>query len=271
MEYEVEVRRHHELVRKMLKERGLGERLLFTVLFGSQNYRIHTENSDIDTITFVLPSYDTLILNAEPVHFEKEVEDGKCTVYDIRKGLQLLRKPSPNSIEWFLSPYMVIEPQYNELVRDYFDNHKRLYYMVHCDFRNFMMACYGCSKGLHSRNMPPYKKFGHALRMQEMQMRYISNKYNPSDYLLLWPGDRETIKQLKYGFRAPYQNDEYFEEQVEEIAGWCKIQAENIDYNLDWIKSAEAVGKLYVKEFQEKLFDIYFKELVDERATNHVQ
>lgn len=266
MNFEEEVRKHHEMVKKMIDGRG---QVIFTTAFGSQNYGIDTGESDVDTVTFVFPSYDALVMNTDAMRFEHEVDNGKCVVCDIREGLRLLRKPSPNSIEWFLSPYIIIEPQYEAIVRNYLDNNKRMYYMTHCDVHNFLMACYGCSRGLHSRNMPAYKKFGHALRMQEMQQRYITDRYNPFKYLRLRPGDRDMIRDLKRGIRLPYQTDEYFEEEIQAISEWCHERAETFDYKAEGIQAMEKLGKAYVDEFQYKLFDIYFKEIVNERAANY--
>lgn len=264
------VRVHHEFIKKHLETIFGEEKLCFSTLIGSQNYEIDTPKSDIDTCTFIFPTYQTLVLNKPAQRYELEVEDGKCVIMDIREGFRLLRKPSPNSIEWFISPYRVVEPEYESIVHEYLDNNQWLYDITHADFHNFLMACYGCAKGLHSRNMPGYKKFGHALRMLEMQKRYINPELAPIDYLGLRPGDRDLIRDLKNGISMPYHTDEYFEEQIEEIAGACKIVAEEFDYKALSIGSAEATSSYVIDAFQYELFDKYLAEVMRERTTNHI-
>ena len=87
------VKEHHEYVAKM-PEMSVYAQPVMTVLIGSQNYGLDTENSDIDTFTFVIPSLFSLAINKKEFRGEFEVKDGKCMYKDFRDALNLLKKTS---------------------------------------------------------------------------------------------------------------------------------------------------------------------------------
>ena len=64
-----EVKNKHGLV----LSRGVN--ILFTALVGSQNYGLATEASDVDTYSFVLPSYDNFLLDKKIPNYEIQLDD----------------------------------------------------------------------------------------------------------------------------------------------------------------------------------------------------
>ena len=131
------VKEHHECVAKM-PEMGVYAQPVMTVLIGSQNYGLDTENSDIDTFTFVIPSLFSLAINKKEFRGEFEVKDGKCMYKDLRDALNLLKKTSPNSLECFTSHYVYYNPKYEPILRAYFDNPLTVYYMTHCNYSHML-------------------------------------------------------------------------------------------------------------------------------------
>ena len=98
---------------KFLKtDERLGKRLILLGYGGSYAYGTNIETSDVDTFSFVMPSFEDLAFAREPVSGEFEVEDGKCVYKEIRIALNLLKKTSPNSIEYFLSYYQYHNPNF---------------------------------------------------------------------------------------------------------------------------------------------------------------
>ena len=141
---------HHEYVKNAADEYGY-KYVLMTVLVGSQNYNLDTPNSDVDTYSFVLPSYFDIITNKPLVSLELTLSDNsKAYVKDIRLAFNLLRKPSPNSVEYFLSKYKVYDnPAFDQVFETAFYGFDELYYLTHANFQNMINAIVGTIKGLH--------------------------------------------------------------------------------------------------------------------------
>lgn len=96
-----------------------GYDVLGVFLYGSQNYGLSGENSDIDSFAIVLPSIKDVIKNKNAVSFEKKTDYGCCKVKDIRRYLSELKKGNLQCIECLFSKYgMVNYVEYN----NFFDN-----------------------------------------------------------------------------------------------------------------------------------------------------
>lgn len=190
-----EVKKKHDLVLSR------GENVIFTALIGSQNYGLANENSDVDTYSFVLPSYENFLLNQEPKSYEIECEDGsKACVKDIRLLFKLLKKPSPNSIECILSKYIIYTPNYEKVLRFYLDTDICLYAMVHCNKNNFFDSVAGTIRGLHGRNMSIGKKYSHVIRLVSLVSKYINKEEDVHNYL--------TVDDGRLPFARAAKNDE---------------------------------------------------------------
>lgn len=84
---------------------GLGFNPIFTALYGSQNYGLDTEESDIDIICFVFPTLEDLFFE---VKFSKNLKfhNGKLTICDIRAAEKRIFKHfNPVDIEPFVTEY----------------------------------------------------------------------------------------------------------------------------------------------------------------------
>lgn len=151
---------HHNMVKRRYK-------VVMTVLCGSQNYGLDTENSDYDTYTFVLPTLTDIAMLKDATSTLEEDEYGHINIKDIRLALNLLRKTSPNSVEWFATPYRIIEPEYEDLIKQYITPEA-----LRCDAKNMMNAIAGLAHQLTKRNMPPGKRYSHMIRMECMVDNY---------------------------------------------------------------------------------------------------
>lgn len=140
---------------------------IMTVLVGSQNYGLAIDGSDYDTYTFVLPSIGDVAYLREPVSEMFVGEDGHINVKDIRLALNLLRRTSPNSVEWFSTPHMIVVPKFAE------DIFGLPWQSMRCDTQHMMHAIGGRAHQLLNGNTSPGKRLSHLLRLSCMIDNYF--------------------------------------------------------------------------------------------------
>lgn len=82
-------------------------------LVGSQNYHLNTPESDVDTRALVLPTFQEIALNKEPVSKELRFEDGgHCAVRDVRLVFREFLKQNPNCLEILCTSYYLLNEKY---------------------------------------------------------------------------------------------------------------------------------------------------------------
>ncbi len=89
-------------------------------VYGSTNYGTATEDSDIDTKLIILPTFEDMCLNRQPVSKELHVEDEHCEVKDLRLMREMWMKQNINFVEVLFTDYCIINPKYKELFDKYF-------------------------------------------------------------------------------------------------------------------------------------------------------
>ena len=225
---------HHDKVKEK-------HNTVMTVLCGSQNYRLDTESSDYDTFTFILPSVADMAMLKEPVSTMTEDEYGHIEIKDIRLALNLLKKTSPNSVEWFATKYRIVEPEYADLFDTYITPEA-----LRCSTKHMMAAIGGLAHQLTKRNMPPGKRYSHLLRMKCM----VDNYYNlQSDILSLTEAERSKALWAKTLQNMPFYGGKCFEcEQriKEKIESYSDVDMSRV----------EKLGMYNVSELQVKLFKV---------------
>ena len=244
---------HHNLIKNKIEKDG--GTVLMTTLIGSQNYHLDNNNSDYDTYSFILPNFLSFVRNDTPISYELNTNDGKCMVKDMRLALNLLRKPSPNSVECFAGRYKVYNAAYKE-VFDNFLNDGHLFYMTHCNYKHMFDAICGTIKGMEGRNMSYGKKASHILRLASLFNRYQNcSKLSPYQYFEMDDYKRDTALMMKInGVKK-----ENYEIRKEEVYNKLKNDTENFDYNSE-IKHIEEIGFLIIDKFQLALTDVYLRE-----------
>lgn len=240
---------HHMKV----KERGYEP--VFTVLIGSQNYKLDSADSDIDTFTFILPSEYDLCLGHEPRNGEIEVEDGKCMYKDIRLALNLLKKTSPNSVEYFTGQYRYYEPKYTSILEEYLDDEYTINKMIHCNYEHMLYAMAGMAHQLTKRNMPAGKRYSHALRLYSMkdnflnfESAFIFLELLPRDYEEALYAKRDTLKS-----HEAYYNDGCT--NIANILNECRDKFKKTPIQ----HAIEVEGLKLIEEMQQKLMHYYIK------------
>lgn len=116
-EVQKQVERHYE---KLVE---LGYNVVGVFLYGSQNYELDYEKSDVDTKAIVLPTLEDIVLNRQPVSTTVDMGDNcLCDVKDIRKMFECFKKQNINFIELLFTQYYKLNPIYETLYRPMLDN-----------------------------------------------------------------------------------------------------------------------------------------------------
>lgn len=250
-EFYMKVVNHHNIVQNKIKDEG--SVVLMTVAVGSQNYKLDTPESDCDTFSFILPDFLSFIRGDAPKSYEFEVEDGKCCVKDMRLALNLLRKPSPNSVECFVGQYKVYNDAYKK-VFDTFFHDDPLFFMTHCNYKHMFNAICGTIKGMEGRNMSYGKKASHILRLASLFFRYQNNDLPTYQYLEMDEYIRDAAFMMKINDVKKENYDTLKEEQYNKL----KERIEKFDYNS--VKYIEETGFLVINQFQLALTNVYLQE-----------
>ena len=245
------VKRHHDAVA------AKGHLVVFTVLIGSQNYDLDDEKSDIDTYSFIFPPISDLAKAEEPKAGCFFTDDGMCNYKDIRIALNLLRKASPNSVEYFTSKYKIYNPIFEPIVREYLDDNTRLWNMIHCNYSHMIYSMAGMAQQLLKRNMLAGKRYSHALRLMDMHYHFF-NSYNAQAVIeMRMGGDVELALAAKRN-TDDTKNDMY-EEECQQIAGWLNNYKDGFTITEEQ-KRIEQYGIALIGSFQWKLFKQYIME-----------
>ena len=248
------VKRHHDAVA------AKGYLVVMTSLVGSQNYDLDDTDSDIDTFSLVYPSLDDLAIAKPPFTTCFEAKDGgHCEVKDIRLALNLLKKTSPNSVEYFTSKYKIYNPLFEDILKKYLEDNNILWNMIHCNYKHMLYAMAGMAHQLTKRNMPAGKRFSHALRLDDMVYHFF-NSSNASAVLdLRAGGDRDLAMIAKRDLNP--ENDEAYNNECEQIAIKLDIYKECFVVT-DNIKEIEECGLKLINQFQIELFKKYIMETI---------
>ena len=245
------VKRHHDAVA------AKGYLVVMTSLVGSQNYDLDDEHSDIDTFSLIYPTLGDLALARDPYAGMFEAEDGHCEVKDIRLALNLLKKASPNSVEYFTSKYKIYNPIFKDILHEYLDDNTKLWNMIHCNYEHMLYSMAGMAHQLTKRNIPAGKRFCHALRLDDMYYHFM-NSVNACAVLEMRPGgDRDLALIAKRD--TDEEHELAYDDQCEQIANKLDICKDNFKLTEEQEKTQQ-YGLSLIDSFQWKLFKKYLME-----------
>ena len=94
-----------------------GYRVVFISLYGSYNYALENERSDIDAYVVVMPTAYELLNDKQTAGMPScEIEGCNVVRCDIRTFVKRICKPSFRECEVLLSPWRIVEKDYEPLV-----------------------------------------------------------------------------------------------------------------------------------------------------------
>ena len=106
-----------ERLEEQMKEiEALGFEVVGIFLYGSQNYEMETESSDIDSKAIVVPSFDDFLEEKKPCSFIYKFDNGEqVDCKDIRTMFANIKKQNINFVEILFTKYFILNPKYEEL------------------------------------------------------------------------------------------------------------------------------------------------------------
>ena len=180
------------------------ESIVGVFLYGSQNYNVDTDSSDVDTYVVIAPTIKDAILKEGYFVKQLNLPNGEhCTLMDIRHYVKNLKKQSVNFVETLFG-YKWINPIWRELWNKYFNNNREN--IATYDTKRACMAIAG--QGLHTLHQGSHngKKVGNAWRLYIMLTKFMRDDF--SSY--------ENILKMNYIMRkeiVELKQQEYVEEQ----------------------------------------------------------
>lgn len=201
-------------------------------LYGSQNYGLDTEESDVDTKVIVIPSFKELI-DKKSISKSNASENGLHDIKDIKTMFEQFIKANPAYIEILATDYYNVNPLYKEEFNLLMNNG---YEIVNRDLKRLVCATYGTALNKIGylinnlgTNKEAIRKYGydgknpsHVLRLNEFIQRIldgdsIKEALNAKNY-----DNFNTIMAIK--------NNELPKEEVLEL---CKAATKNMCYLAD--------------------------------------
>lgn len=169
-----------------------GYEWVFIAVQGSQNYNLDIYDkdyvSDIDTKVVVLPKFEDIIKNKQPVSFTKVLDNNEhIDVKDIRAMFETYKKQNVNFIETIFTPYKIVNEKYADLIKPLFENKEKI---AHLNINQALRCMAGMSMEKLKALQHPYptiidkiEKFGydpkqlhHILRMNDFIKKYAESK-----------------------------------------------------------------------------------------------
>ena len=224
---------------KVLDELKIAEsQLLGVFLYGSQNYGLSTEDSDVDTIAIVLPNeYDLYF--SRPLTKELHLENGEhCVVKDIREIFNEFKKQNVNFLEILVTDYKWLNPIYFEQWN--FFTYLWTDYIVRYDVARAIKSI--CGQGKHTlrqalnKDTLDGKKVANAFKMLSYLIKYL-DKLPFKKCITVEGTDKQYIMDLKTGKKEISKEEaealiKSFEEK-EKIFEYFKLERDGRQIHID--------------------------------------
>ena len=205
-------------------------RPIYIALQGSQNYKLETENSDIDTKVITLPSLSQIIKNEKPTSFTHVRDNNEhIDMTDVRLMFDCFKKQNINFIEiLFPDYYIIMNENYRELIEELRSHAEEIavlnpYRAIKCmkgmAFEKYHALCHPYPAKIDIINKYGYdgKQLHHLLRLE-----YFLDMYR---YMITPPDAEVKYKDiLRSGFISYSKRDD------------LKLIKENKFYSLDEAK-----------------------------------
>lgn len=179
-------------------------------LQGSQNYGLdvydETYMSDVDTKAILLPSFEDIVYNREPISTTLILPNNEhIDLKDIRIMLDTFLKQNVNFIEILFTKFKVLNPKYSALIQPLFDYKGSI---ARYDVNKALNCQMGMSEQKYVALEHPYptikdkidkygydgKQLHHIARMNDFIKKYIAGK--PYEECLI-PDNKEWLIDLK--------------------------------------------------------------------------
>ena len=161
----------------------------FTALQGSQNYGTDDAESDVDTKSLFIPTFDSLVFNSKRLSKTLEVAPTieHADVKDVREIFACFLKQNINFVEILFTDYVDVNPQFHEFYRELIKNREDIaHYNRYLSLRTMcgmMYEKYHAFEHPYPAAMEKIAQFGydpkqlsHMLRVREFLIRYLEGE-----------------------------------------------------------------------------------------------
>ncbi len=112
--WKTQLKHHYEAVTTELKRFDKNMSLLGIFLYGSQNYGVAFDDSDVDTIAIIVPSMQYITENTDFYSDKMVFQNGDtCILRDIRKCWRMIKNQDKQMLECLFTPYKEINLIYS--------------------------------------------------------------------------------------------------------------------------------------------------------------
>ena len=224
----------HQKVMESIKEQylALPKEPIFIAHYGSYNYGMETENSDVDTKAMIAPSMRDVILGKKMVSKVYQMNEiDQCDVKDLRLMIQNFQKQNINFLEILFTPYHYINPKYEKELQVLIENRERI---ANVDNHLIMKTMSGMARQKFIALEHPYpsikdkidkygycgKQLHHIARLDQFITRWVMSEESFESRLRPYP---ETVSTL-----IAYKNNEPSLEEARRIANESMIHIDKM-------------------------------------------
>lgn len=172
------------------------DRFLGIWLYGSQNYGMANENSDVDSKIIILPSFSDFCLNKQWLSKELHYENEHIEIKDIRMLREMFMKQNINYVEILYSEYFILNPRYADLFNRYFIKNRDL--ISHYDQNKAVKSIGGQLINTLNQDSTDNKKLYNSYRLYYFLQNYLHGK-TYSECIHPKEKEHEFLWKLKYG------------------------------------------------------------------------
>lgn len=139
-------------------------------LYGSQNYGLATEDSDVDSIAIVIPSIEDIILR-KPICKEITFENKEhCNIKDIREVVKEWKKQSLQALEILFTDYFIVKPEYVSYWNHFLNIRDDI---THYDVERTFKSISGQAKQTYLRSPEDKKQIANVYRLYYFLRSYL--------------------------------------------------------------------------------------------------
>lgn len=193
--------------------------------YGSQNYGLDTPASDVDTRLIVLPSFEDIVLNKQPVSRTLiRKNDEHIDFKDIRLFINCLKKQNMAYLECIFTPYKIVSSEYWNEWKALLDEREAIArynpYKAVKTMKGIAMEKFHAMEHRYPNKIELIDTYGydskqlmHLLRIEKYLARYIDGvkyadclKAPMADYLLKVKDYGYNLEEAKYMAKATLDN-----------------------------------------------------------------
>lgn len=171
--------------------------ILGVFVYGSQNYGLATDKSDVDTKAVIVPTIKQLALH--PVKTRTlELDNGEhCEVMDIMHLVSNFKKQNINFVEILFTPNYWLNPNYAVIWNDFFSSYAEEIATYNPDYCLKSI----CGQAIHTlkQGKTDGKKVGNGFRLRQFLMNYFDETIDSyADCIVFDDNMRDFILEIKY-------------------------------------------------------------------------